>query len=100
MPNRDFLNKRTEDVNATVEKFFGLARQDWVIFMLVLSLLCNIFLVVEIISTTKDYSREIAEEIRRQVPREVEQQVIPMKTKVDTLVEKVSSAIEENSNEE
>lgn len=93
MPHRDFINKRVEDINSTTERWFGLAKQDWVIFMLVLSLIGNILLVVKIIGITEDYSNKIVEEVRRQVPKEVEQQITPIQQNVDTVTKRVLEAI-------
>lgn len=91
MPEQDFLNRRSGDI----EKLFGLAKSDWLVFAFVMSVICNIWLGVEVISTTKDYTKMIVEEVRKQVPQEVDRQVSPMQSKVDTVVRKLNNAIEE-----
>lgn len=96
----DFIDRKIDRAVGGVESFFKLALQDTKIFILVLSITANIYLVWKLIDTNEKMRDAIIEEVRRQVPREVRketaEQLEPVKSKVDTLYKESKDFFDKN----
>ena len=98
----DFIGKRVNDA----KKLFGMAKEDALALMLVLSIVVNaVFIAMyinakdEVLAVSNDLNRQIQDEIRRQVPaavnKEVTTQVKPIADSVSTTQEKIENVIKE-----
>lgn len=80
-----------------IVKIFGLAQRDFMALMLTLSLLLNIAQYYDVRRTERVLNDEIKEEIRRQavpaIRNETSKQLEPIKTKVDTTMERINNLI-------
>lgn len=104
----DFIGKRVNDT----KKLFGMAREDAMALMLVLSIIGNIWLAAlwqrsqkdlieskdQLVQLTLNMSERINEEIRRQmrpaITQEVAEQVKPIKDGVDTVKTKAEQVFD------
>lgn len=93
IPNPDFIDRKLDGV----VKIFGLAHRDFMALMLSISILLNVYLVYEIITTSEDLHKQIVEEVRRQSPslikQETEQKLNPYLEKLDTAISKVNETL-------
>ena len=91
--NKDFLDRKFDGVKT----IFGLAERDFMALMLTLSLLLNIVQYYDVRRTERVLNDEIKEEIRRQavpaIKNETSRQLEPIKTKVDTTMERINNLI-------
>ena len=89
----DFIDRKITGVKT----IFGLAERDFMALMLTLSLLLNIVQYYDVRRTERVLNDEIKEEIRRQavpaIKNETSRQLEPIKTKVDTTMERINNLI-------
>ena len=89
----DFLDRKIQGVKT----IFGLAERDFMALMLTLSLLLNLVQYYDVRRTERVLNDEIKEEIRRQavpaIKNETSRQLEPIKSKVDTTMEKINNLI-------
>lgn len=85
----DFVDRKISGVVEAIRIFFKLAVEDMRTFILVLSIIANIYLTHKLIDNNEKMSKVIIEEVRKQVPMEVKREALeqlqPVKDKVDTL---------------
>lgn len=101
MENNNKLDNKKQDMLDRkidgVVKIFGLAQRDFMALMLTLSLLLNIVQYYDVRRTERVLNDEIKEEIRRQavpaIRNETSKQLEPIKSKVDTTMEKINNLI-------
>lgn len=101
MENNNKLDNEKQDMIDRkidgVVKIFGLAQRDFMALMLTLSLLLNIVQYYDVRRTERVLNDEIKEEIRRQavpaIRNETSKQLEPIKTKVDTTMERINNLI-------
>ena len=90
---KDFLDRKFDGVKT----IFGLAERDFMALMLTLSLLLNLVQYYDVRRTERVLNDEIKEEIRRQavpaIRNETSKQLEPIKTKVDTTMERINNLI-------
>ena len=90
---QDFLDRKI----IGVKTIFGLAERDFMALMLTLSLLLNLVQYYDVRRTERVLNDEIKEEIRRQavpaIKNETSKQLEPIKSKVDTTMEKINNLI-------
>ena len=101
MENNNKLDNEKQDMLdrkiSGVVKIFGLAERDFMALMLTLSLLLNLVQYYDVRRTERVLNDEIKEEIRRQavpaIKNETSKQLEPIKSKVDTTMEKINNLI-------
>ena len=95
--DKDFIDRRVGNVST----IFGLAREDAITLILVISLLCNVWLGREVIIANKDWSKIVVEEVRKQAPRiieeKVEEKLMPMRDAVDSSTNSINRFIDRRS---
>ena len=81
-----------------LDKLYNWFIADPIRFIAFISIMCNIWLTNKLIKTNEELSKIIISEVRKQVPtqvtKEVNEQLQPTKSKVDTLVTKVTDYVE------
>lgn len=89
--NEDYLNRRTNDV----KKLWGMAREDIMALILVISLAINVVLVISLINAYKDLTEERVKDLKEFTRKEVTEQLQPLQDEVTGTTETVKSTIEE-----
>lgn len=89
--NEDYLNRRTNDV----KKLWGMAREDVMALILVISLAINVVLVISLINAYKDLTEERVKDLKEFTRKEVTEQLQPLQDEVTGTTETVKSTIEE-----
>lgn len=89
--NEDYLNRRTNDV----KKLWGMAREDVMALILVISLAINVVLVISLINAYKDLTEERVKDLKEFTRKEVTEQLQPLQEEVTGTTETVKSTIEE-----